>query len=168
MALADAYAGFLKRMPGVAGPLTHLPFKKRLVWTGLMLLLYFVMGQITVYGVSQTGFEQLRFLEVLLGSSFGSIMSLGIGPIVTASIIIQLLVGSKVIPWDLTTENGKILFQGTQKLLGFAFSFVEAFAFVSFGAVPAATPEPAAMSPGHPQPAASSVGMPKASWIRWT
>ncbi len=140
MALADAYAGFLKRMPGVAGPLMHLPFKKRLLWTGLMLLLYFVMGQITVYGVSQTGFEQLRFLEVLLGSSFGSIMSLGIGPIVTASIIIQLLVGSKVIPWDLTTENGKILFQGTQKLLGFVFSFVEAFVFVSFGAVPAASP----------------------------
>lgn len=140
MAFADAYAGVLKRLPGVAGPLTHLPFKKRLIWTGLMLLLYFVMGQITVYGVSQTGFEQLRFLEVLLGSSFGSIMSLGIGPIVTASIIIQLLVGSKVIPWDLSTEQGKLLFQGTQKLMGFVFSFVEAFVFVSFGAVPAASP----------------------------
>ena len=140
MALGETYTALLKRLPGVASPIQRLSFKSKMKWTGLMLVLYFLMGQITVYGVSESGFEQLRFLEILLGSSFGSLMSLGIGPIVTASIILQLLVGSKVIPWDLTTETGKIMFQGTQKLMGLLLSFVEAFVFVSFGAVPASSP----------------------------
>jgi preprotein translocase subunit SecY len=140
MALEDIYITFLRRMPGIASPIRKLTFRDKLKWTGIILLIYFVMSQITVYGIAERGYEQLRFLEILLGSSLGSLMSLGIGPIVTASIILQLLVGSKIIPWNLNTEEGKILFQGTQKLLGIALSFIEAIIFVMVGTVPAASP----------------------------
>ncbi|MEM7815726.1 MAG: preprotein translocase subunit SecY [Candidatus Aenigmatarchaeota archaeon] len=135
----EGYIGFLKRIPGVAGPLQRLTFRQKLKWTALTLLLYFMLAQITVYGIAQANFENLRFLEILLGSSFGSVMTLGIGPIVTASIILQLLVGSKVINWDLRTERGKILFQGTQKFLAIVFSFLEAGIYVMLGAIPAQT-----------------------------
>ncbi|MBL7160502.1 MAG: preprotein translocase subunit SecY [Candidatus Aenigmarchaeota archaeon] len=141
MALADSYLVILKRLPGITSPLKRLTFRDKLKWTGLILIIYFLMAQIIVYGVGESQMEQLRFLEILLGSSFGSIMSLGIGPIVTASIVLQLMVGSKIIPWDLQSENGKILFQGTQKLLAIILSFVEAIIFVNMGAVPAASPE---------------------------
>ena len=133
----EGYVGFLKRMPGVGGPLQRLTFKQKLKWTGIVLLLYFMLAQIPAYGIAQTNFENLRFLEILLGSSFGSIMTLGIGPIVTASIILQLLVGSKVIGWDLRTERGKVLFQGTQKFLAIIFSLAEAAIYVMLGAIPA-------------------------------
>ncbi|MCX6814089.1 MAG: preprotein translocase subunit SecY [Candidatus Aenigmarchaeota archaeon] len=133
----EGYVGFLKRLPGVAGPIQRMTFRQKLKWTGIILLLYFMLAQIPAYGIAKANFENLRFLEILLGSSFGSIMTLGIGPIVTASIILQLLVGSKIIGWDLRSERGKVLFQGTQKLLSIAFSFLEAGIYVMLGAVPA-------------------------------
>lgn len=135
MALSDTYLGLLTRIPGITEPVQRMTFKGKLKWTGLILVLYFAMAQITVYGVAPGSFEQLRTLEILLGSSFGSLMTLGIGPIVTASIILQLMVGSKIIPWDLQTEKGKMMFQGTQKFMAIILSLVEAAIYVSFGAV---------------------------------
>jgi preprotein translocase subunit SecY len=140
MGLQATYIGFLQKIPGITEPLERMSFKSKIKWTGIILILFLMMGQITVYGVAPASFEQFRFLEIILGSSFGSLMSLGIGPIVTASIILQLLVGSKIIPWNLGTEEGKSMFQGTQKLLAILFAFGEAVIYVVMGAVPAAAP----------------------------
>lgn len=140
MAFEDTYVTFLQRLPGVAEPLKRLTFKEKLKWTGIILLIYFLMSQISVYGVGEAAFEQFQLLAIILGSKFGSLMTLGIGPIVTASIILQLLVGSKIIPWDLSSDAGRTMFQGTQKLLAILFSFMEGIIFVTMGAIPAATP----------------------------
>jgi preprotein translocase subunit SecY len=141
MAFEDSYIGFLKRLPSVVSPIKRLTFRDKLKWTGIILLIYLVMTQIPVFGVSKTSFEQFRLFEILLGSTFGSLMTLGIGPIVTASIVLQLLAGSKILPWDLTTESGKVMFQGTQKLLAVLFCIIEAGIFVSFGTIPPSSPE---------------------------
>jgi preprotein translocase subunit SecY len=140
MGFEDTYVGLLKKLPGVSSPLRKLTFKEKMKWTGLILVIYFVMTQVMLYGISTQGIERFKAYEILLGSTFGSLMSLGIGPIVTASIILQLLVGSKMIPWDLHSERGKTLFQGSQKLLAVALCFVEGAIYVSFGAVPASSP----------------------------
>jgi preprotein translocase subunit SecY len=132
--------GILGKLPGVAGPVGRLTFKQKLKWTGLILVIYFVMTQIQVYGISGVAAEQFKLFETLLGASMGSLMTLGIGPIVTGSIILQLLVGSKLIPWDLSTPEGKSMFQGTQKLLAIVLSVVEAAVYVMMGAVPASSP----------------------------
>lgn len=141
MGFEDTYLAVIRRLPGITSPEGRQTLRDKMKWTGLILILYFLMAQIVVIGVEPGSLEQLRFLEILLGSSFGSLMSLGIGPIVTASIILQLLVGSKIIPWDLQSEQGKMMFQGTQKILAIIFSFAEAVIFVSLGAVPASSPE---------------------------
>lgn len=141
MGFEDTYLALLNRLPGITSPVQRLTFKDKLKWTGLILIAYFLLAQIFVYGLGDSSIQQLQFLEILLGSSFGTVMSLGIGPIVTASIILQLMVGSKIIPWDLQTETGKMMFQGTQKLVAIIFSFGEAVIFVSLGAVPAASPD---------------------------
>jgi len=123
------------KLPGIAEPKGFVSFKTRLKWSGLILLLFLIMGQITLFGISPTEKARLQFFELILGSSIGSLVTLGIGPIVTASIILQLLVGSKIIAWDLKTPEGRKKFQGTQKLLAILFAFFEAIAFVSFGAI---------------------------------
>ncbi len=138
MSFDDKYISILKKLPGVTGPLQKLTFMSKLKWTGLILLLYFLMSNLLVYGVPRQDYSNLQFLQIVLGSSFGSLVTLGIGPIVTASIILQLLIGSKIIPWDIQSEKGKAMFQGTQKLLAILFSIVEAYVFVSFGAIPSA------------------------------
>ena len=52
-----------------------------------------------------------------MAGASGSIMHLGIGPIVTGSIIMQLFAGAKIIQLDLQDSADKQLYQGIQKLL---------------------------------------------------
>jgi len=141
METTGAYLSVLKKLPGVAPAAGRRTFKTKLKWTALILFLYFIMTQITVLGVDQTKVQQFMLYQILLGSKFGSIMTLGIGPIVTASIIIQLLVGSKIINWNLQTPEGKIKFQGTQKLAAIALSLIEAVIFVTMGTVTPSSPD---------------------------
>lgn len=105
-----------------------------------MLFAFYVMSEITVWGASEAARGQFAFLETVLGSTIGSLMTLGIGPIVTASIILQLLNGSGLIHFDTSTAHGRAVYQGTQKLLAVLFAFFEAFAFVAFGAIEPASP----------------------------
>ncbi|MCD6478219.1 MAG: preprotein translocase subunit SecY [Candidatus Aenigmarchaeota archaeon] len=132
------YFDVLKFIPGVSQPTKKLNFKEKMKWTGLTLILFFTMSQIIVWGVEKNAVQHFLFLETILGSRMGSLITLGIGPIVTASIILQLLVGSGIVGWDMGTKEGKMKFMGTQKMLSIFFCFFEAFAFVSFGAIPAA------------------------------
>ncbi len=123
------------KLPGIAEPKTYLSFKSRLKWTALVLLLFLILGQITLYGIAPASRERFQFFELILGSSIGSLVTLGIGPIVTASIILQLLSGSGLLGWDLKTPEGRKKFQGVQKLMAIFFCIFEAFAFVAFGAI---------------------------------
>lgn len=131
------YLDILQLIPGIEEPQKRLNFKDKLKWTATVLILYFIMGQITVWGVSPQGLERFQFLQTILASRFGSLVTLGIGPIVTGSIILQLLIGSDILKWDTNSPDGKMKFMGTQKLLAVTFCIVEAVAYVSFGAIPA-------------------------------
>lgn len=128
----DKISGFL---PAVEGPKTVVNFKSRLMWTLGILLLFLIMSQITLYGVSTVSAERFAYMELILGSKIGSLLTLGIGPIVMASIILQLLVGAKLLPIDLNKPEGRERFQGLQKLTAIFFCFFEAAAYVMFGAI---------------------------------
>lgn len=126
---------FLKNLvlnlPGVAGPLQKkLSFKEKLKWTGIILVLFFVLGLVPLFGLGQNELQRFEILSVILGASFGSVISLGIGPIVTASIVLQLLNGSGIVKFDLATKEGKQYFQGVQKILSVFFIIFEAAIYV--------------------------------------
>jgi preprotein translocase subunit SecY len=124
------------KFPAVLKPEQKLNLKEKVVWTSAILVLFYILGSINAWGVDATAIARFEFLEIVFGSKFGSIITLGIGPIVTASIILQLLVGSKILNWDTKTPEGKAKFMGMQKLLAVAFAFIEAAAYVLAGAVP--------------------------------
>ncbi|MBN1896930.1 MAG: preprotein translocase subunit SecY [Candidatus Aenigmarchaeota archaeon] len=136
MSFEESYMSALQRLPGVQEPLKKLGFNEKLKYTGLVLFAFLVMSQIMVWGIQVEGLQQLKVFELLLASKFGSLTTLGIGPIVVAAIILQLLVGSKILPWDMGTDKGKTLFQGTQKILTILLCFVEGAIYVLFGAIP--------------------------------
>lgn len=127
--------------PSVVKPTGKLSLMEKLKWSAIILVLFFMLGQITVWGVDSGAVARFEFLEIVFGSRFGSLITLGIGPIVTASIILQLLVGSKIISWDTKTKEGKEKFTSTQKVLTVFFSIFEAIAYVMAGAVPPSAPE---------------------------
>ncbi|MGV8162934.1 MAG: preprotein translocase subunit SecY [Candidatus Nanoarchaeia archaeon] len=124
----------IENLPEVRPPTQKkLSFGTKLRWTGIILGLYFLLGLIPLYGLGKNALEQFTFLSTILGASFGSIISLGIGPIVTASIVLQLLKGSGLVNFDLQSHQGKKRFQGIQKLLSIFFIIVEAGIFVLMG-----------------------------------
>src|SRR3989344_1959319 len=123
----------ISNLPEVKGPKQRLSFKEKLKWTLLILVIFFVMGYIPLYGLGENALQQFEFLSIILGASFGSIISLGIGPLVTSSIVLQLLSGTGMLKIDLTTPEGKKKFQGLQKLLGIAFVIFDAGVYVLMG-----------------------------------
>lgn len=123
----------ISTLPEVKGPKQRLSFKEKLKWTLLILLFFFVLGFIPLYGLGENALQQFEFLSIILGASFGSIISLGIGPLVTSSIVLQLLAGTGMLKLDLTTQEGKKKFQGLQKILGIFFVIFEAAIYVLMG-----------------------------------
>lgn len=123
----------ISNLPEVKGPKQHLSFKEKLKWTLLILLFFFVLGFIPLYGLGENALQQFEFLSIILGASFGSIISLGIGPLVTSSIVLQLLAGTGMLKLDLTKPEGRKKFQGLQKVLGVFFVIFEAAIYVLMG-----------------------------------
>ena len=121
-------------LPEVEGPKQkRLSFKEKLKWTLIVLVLFYVLGMIPLFGLGPNALEQFEYLSLIFGAKFGSIISLGIGPIVTASIVLQLLNGSGIVKFDLTTHEGRRRFQGVQKLLSLVFIIFEAAVYVFMG-----------------------------------
>ena len=124
----------LNNLPEVEGPSQKfLSFKEKLKWTLIILVIFFILGVMPLFGLGANQLSRFEFFSVILGAEFGSIISLGIGPIVTASIVLQLLNGSGILKLDLTQSEGKKTFQGLQKLLAIFFIIFEAFIFVLMG-----------------------------------
>jgi len=118
-------------IPEVKGPEEKkLGFNIKLKWTLIILVSFFVLANISLFGLSNNSLARFEYLAIILGTQFGSIISLGVGPIVMASIILQLLVGSGILNIDTTTTEGKKFFQGIQTLLVFFFIIFEAMIYV--------------------------------------
>jgi len=105
-------------------------FNIKLKWTLIILSAFFVLANIPLFGLSANALARFEYLAIILGTDFGSIISLGIGPIVMASIILQLLTGAGILNIDTSTVEGKKFFQGIQKLLVFFFIVFEAMVYV--------------------------------------
>lgn len=107
-----------------------LAFNVKMKWTLVVLIAFFVLANIPLFGLTNNALERFQYLAVIMGTDFGSIISLGIGPIVMASIILQLLTGAGILNIDTSTSEGKKFFQGIQKLLVFFFIIFEALVYV--------------------------------------
>ncbi len=123
-----------KYVPEIVRPKEkNLGFKRKMYWTLGVLFAFFVLGVIPLWGLDPASQFEFAQLELILGASFGSIISLGIGPIVTASIVLQLLKGSGILDIDTHTDAGKKKFQAIQQVLTVVFVVFEAFIFVYMG-----------------------------------
>jgi preprotein translocase subunit SecY len=96
-------------------------------------VLFFVLGLVPLFGLGENALQQFEFLSIILGASFGSVISLGIGPLVTSSIVLQLLNGSQIVKFDLKSQEGRARFQGTQKVLSIFFIIFEGAIYVFMG-----------------------------------
>merc|ERR1711972_610276 len=77
--------------------------------------------------------DPFYWMRVILASNRGTLMELGISPVVTSGMVMQLLAGSKIIDVDQSLKDDRILFSGAQKLVGMIITLGEAVAYVVSG-----------------------------------
>ncbi len=104
-------------IPQVPKPKKKISLQTRLIWSGLVLVIYMVMGQTPLFGATAPQFDFLQFARVIFASQQGTLVELGIGPIVTAGLLMQLLKGSDILKFDFKKPEERGVFQTATKLV---------------------------------------------------
>merc|ERR1712226_1586698 len=121
-------------LPEVQTPDRRVPFREKILWTSISLFVFLVCCQIPLYGIQTSkSADPFYWMRVILASNRGTLMELGISPVVTSGMVMQLLAGSKIIDVDQSLKEDRILFSGAQKLVGMIITLGEAVAYVLSG-----------------------------------
>jgi preprotein translocase subunit SecY len=114
----------------VERPKRHVPLKAKLMFTIGILILYFVLSNIPLFGLSPESLDLFgRWRAIFAGQRF-SLTALGVMPIITASIILQILAGPKIMKLDLTNPLDQAFYLNMQKLLVLCFVVFTSFTYV--------------------------------------
>ncbi len=143
--MAGRFLGIFKPiarfLPEAKPPGRSVSFNQKLLWTALALIVYLVMAEIPLYGrAAGQGFE-MSYLRVIFASNRGTLLELGIGPIVTAGLILQLLAGSGMIGVDMSSQEDRGLFTTASKFFSILLTGIQALAYIVggvYGALPIA------------------------------
>ncbi|MDE1846377.1 MAG: hypothetical protein KGH53_03820 [Candidatus Micrarchaeota archaeon] len=138
MSFIDKIDPILNAIPAIKRPASPLSLRDKLKWTGFVLVVYFFLFSIPAIGSNTAVLNQpaLQLINIIFAARVGSLITVGIGPIVLASIVLQLLQGSGVIKVNMEDPVEKARFQGVQKLAAIIIAVVESFIFVATGYVP--------------------------------
>ncbi|KAF9590790.1 hypothetical protein IFM89_038382 [Coptis chinensis] len=125
---------FMPFLPEVQSADRKTPFRVRVMYTVVALFIFLVCSQLPLYGIhSTTGADPFYWIRVILASSRGTVMELGITPIVTSGLVMQMLAGLKIIEVDNSVREDRALLNGAQKLLGILIAAGQAVVYVLSG-----------------------------------
>jgi preprotein translocase SecY subunit len=135
--MAGRFLGLFKPLgrvlPEIKVPERKVGFNEKIFWTALILIVFLVMTEIPLYGISGSVQERFGALRVIFASNRGSLMELGIGPIVTAGLILQLLAGSAIIDCDMSKPEDRGLFTVASKFFSILLTGIQASAYIVSG-----------------------------------
>jgi preprotein translocase subunit SecY len=133
--IIDSLVGISQYLPEIKAPVKEVPFKQKMLWTASVLLIFFILGQISLFGLdpNSVSVQQIMFAQTILASNIGTLLTAGIGPIVMASIFLQLFSGAKLIDLDMSSPEGRSKFQALQKVLAVALCFIEGYIYIGSG-----------------------------------
>ncbi|CAN6238368.1 unnamed protein product [Urochloa humidicola] len=124
-------------MPAVRRAERAVPFHRRALYTALSVSVFLVCSHVPLYGVRYGGggADPLHWVRSILASNRGTLMELGVGPVVTAGTVTQLVAASKLVRVDQkkSARAGRELVDGARKLLALAIALGEASAGVALG-----------------------------------
>jgi len=135
MGLLDTITGLI---PHIKKPEKPLTFRDKLKWTAVIMAVYFAMFSTPAYGVNITTLKEpvLQLINIIFAARTGTLITVGIGPIVLSSIVLQLIQGTGLIKIDMSDPQQKGKFQSIQKLSAIVIAIVEAVIFTATGYVP--------------------------------
>ena len=121
-------------IPYVPKPLIKVKVNDKLIWTGMVLFIYLIYSQIPLYGIYKTQeADPLHYMRVILASSRGTLAELGITPIIGSSYFLGILRALRIIKFDASIKEERILFDQTIKFFAIILTFGQAITFVIKG-----------------------------------
>ena len=120
-------------LPEIKVPERKVSFNEKIFWTAMVLIVYLVMSEIPLFGIPKSATDQFSALRVIFASNRGTLMELGIGPIVTAGLILQLLTGSAIIQCDMGDSQDRGLFTIASKVFSILLTGIQAAAYLISG-----------------------------------
>ncbi len=128
----------LDSIPAIKKPATPLTLKEKLRWTAIIMGIYFILFSTPAVGTNSAVLNQpsIQLISIIFAARIGSLITVGIGPIVLAGIIIQMLDGSGIIKIDKNDMKQKSEFQAIQKFAAIVIAVVESYIFTATGYVP--------------------------------
>ncbi|XP_004343821.1 Sec61a1 protein [Capsaspora owczarzaki ATCC 30864] len=125
---------FISLIPEIEAPVKKVPFKERAIYTVITLVIFLVCCQVPLYGImSSDSADPFFWMRAILASNRGTLMELGISPIVTSGMIMQLLAGAKLLEVDQSNADERALFSGAQRLFGLIITVGQAIIYVATG-----------------------------------
>ncbi|KAM0686334.1 translocon subunit [Conglomerata obtusa] len=125
---------FVPILPDVKSPGRQIYFQEKLVWTFIALLIFLVSSQVPLFGImSSDTADPLYWMRMMMASNRGTLMDLGISPIITSNMIIQALNNSGILEVDHSVKEDRILYQAAQKLLALVMTLGQAVVQVMTG-----------------------------------
>uniref|UniRef100_H2ZAA0 Translocon Sec61/SecY plug domain-containing protein n=1 Tax=Ciona savignyi TaxID=51511 RepID=H2ZAA0_CIOSA len=110
-----------------------IQFREKVLWTAITLFIFLVCCQIPLFGImSSDSADPFYWMRVMMASNRGTLMELGISPIVTSGLIMQLLAGAKLIEVG-DSPKDRALFNGAQKLFGMVIAIGQSVVYVMTG-----------------------------------
>ncbi|KAI3381467.1 hypothetical protein SNEBB_003961 [Seison nebaliae] len=124
---------FCQIIPEIQKPDRRVQFREKVLWTVITLIIFLVCCQIPLFGImSSDSADPLYWIRVIMASNRGTLMELGIAPMMTSSLIMQLLAGAKIIEVG-DTPRDRALFNGAQKLFGMVVTIGQSIVYVMTG-----------------------------------
>ncbi|EGW35336.1 uncharacterized protein SPAPADRAFT_58567 [Spathaspora passalidarum NRRL Y-27907] len=134
--LLDLVQFFLPVLPEIESPVEKIAFDEKVVYTvgGAFI---FLLGQLPLYGlVSNAQFaivDPLYNIRSIFAMEKGTLLELGLLPVITAAFIWQVAAGLRLINANLGLRYDRELFQTGQKLTAFALAVVYAAGLIYSG-----------------------------------
>ncbi len=134
----ERFDPIIKLLPGIKRPSAPLSLKDKLMWTGIIMSIYFILFSVPAFGVNSSSLTQsgaLQLISIVFAARLGTLITVGISPIVVAGIIFSFLSGAGLIKLDQNDMAQRSRMQGLQKFTAIIIAFLEALIFVSTGQV---------------------------------
>ncbi len=118
-------------LPEINSPTRKVSFNEKLFWTAMALIIYLIMSEVSLYKIGDIQGNQA--IQIIFASQQGKLTALGIGPIVTGGLILQLLIGSGIVNADLGNTEDRSLFTAATKVFSIVLTGVQGAAYLIGG-----------------------------------
>lgn len=125
---------FVPFLPEIQKSGREINFQEKFVWTGVALLIYLVSSQVPLFGILNTNSaDPFYWMRMMMASNRGTLMDLGISPVVTSSMIMQMLTSMELIKVNHKIKEDTTLFDACSKLLAVLLTVGQSIVQVSTG-----------------------------------